>query len=373
MSIRPRGDGFQVDVGRGAGRIRKQFDTRADAQAFERNFKAQRHQAHEQAAAAGVVAAPIGTLSTLTDVLNRAKAIRWAGMTDAMPRLATRVVDEIGPALPPRALTQGLIHSLVTRWVNEEKSSGGTINRRLAAISVLCKVAHESGALVVLPRLPRQRESTGRIRWYDEQEEADMVAACRHLGLLDLADYIVVAIDTGFRSGELHPFKVRDYSSGMLHLWETKSRKPRAIPATPRVTAILAARCAGKAKGDRVWGGWSKTQLRRHWDILRNHMEMQDDPQFLIHTLRHTCASRLVQRGVPLAVVQAWMGHDVIATTMRYAHLAPKSLDLARIALAGPQGGVAELVDAAASKAAGAILPGSIPGAPTTHHVGVPA
>lgn len=43
------------------------------------------------------------------------------------------------------------------------------------------------------------------------------------------------------------------------------------------------------------------------------------------HSLRHTCASWLVMRGVPLSVVQAMLGHSSIQVTQRYAHLAPKS------------------------------------------------
>jgi site-specific recombinase XerD len=41
----------------------------------------------------------------------------------------------------------------------------------------------------------------------------------------------------------------------------------------------------------------------------------------------------MVQRGVNLAVVQQWMGHSNIATTLRYAHLAPDSLAIGREAL----------------------------------------
>lgn len=44
------------------------------------------------------------------------------------------------------------------------------------------------------------------------------------------------------------------------------------------------------------------------------------------HALRHTFATSLTARSVPLTVVQTLLGHSTIATTMRYSHVADSAL-----------------------------------------------
>jgi integrase len=42
-----------------------------------------------------------------------------------------------------------------------------------------------------------------------------------------------------------------------------------------------------------------------------------------LHALRHSCASRLAQRGIPLPTIGAILGHKSWRTTARYAHHVP--------------------------------------------------
>ncbi|WP_321401745.1 site-specific integrase [Maridesulfovibrio sp.] len=65
-------------------------------------------------------------------------------------------------------------------------------------------------------------------------------------------------------------------------------------------------------------------------DELGLNVGIDDRRQKVVfHTLRHTFASWLVQRGTPLYTVAKLMGHSTLAMTERYAHLAPDNLKAA--------------------------------------------
>ena len=43
----------------------------------------------------------------------------------------------------------------------------------------------------------------------------------------------------------------------------------------------------------------------------------------VFHSLRHSCASQLLNSGADLPTIQAILGHKSIVMTQRYAHLTP--------------------------------------------------
>jgi site-specific recombinase XerD len=67
--------------------------------------------------------------------------------------------------------------------------------------------------------------------------------------------------------------------------------------------------------------GERRRQLPKGWEGYLIKAEIQN---FRWHDLRHTFASRLVMKGVPLYTVQGLLGHSTAEMTRRYAHLAPE-------------------------------------------------
>ena len=77
---------------------------------------------------------------------------------------------------------------------------------------------------------------------------------------------------------------------------------------------------------------FTESNIRKHWRFVREVMN-DIDPEFVFYLTRHTCASRLVQRNVPLHVVKEWMGHRTYEMTLRYAKLTPRNFLDAKVAL----------------------------------------
>lgn len=46
------------------------------------------------------------------------------------------------------------------------------------------------------------------------------------------------------------------------------------------------------------------------------------DEGFIVHSLRHSFATKLIEEGVPLVQVKELLGHSCIRSTMTYVHVA---------------------------------------------------
>lgn len=328
MPIYVRNNAFLVSVGSGDNRFRQSYKTKNEAEVAELEALA-------RLKATGTPLIPSQSVQkdkpkgwVLKDAHDLTWRLYWSQQKGQVTHrvFCKAVFEQIPEDTPLSEITFDMALEAVEAW-EDEGNGGQTVNHKISHLSKMLDVAMDKGWISAKPKLPRRKPGKHRIRWMDEVEEHKVLTMCRQLGLHDLYDLIVVAVDTGFRRSELLGLKRNDYVNGMLHLHagQTKTDKARAVPATERVMSILKTRLENVSPNGRLFD-MTIHQLRKQWWDMKTAMGLDEDGQFCVHMLRHTCASRMVQRGVPLAVVQAWMGHSSITTTMRYAHLAPNSL-----------------------------------------------
>lgn len=278
---------------------------------------------------------------TLATAIERTKEAVWQGTAsyDTICHNCRSLLAFFGPSTPVESITTDGIDAFIRHCQADKGNSGATINRKLSCLSRILRTAHERGKLAVLPKMPRRSEGEHRVRFLSCEEEARLTIILERLALPDVEDAVLCLLYTGFRCGELWRLERRDIDleRGTLTAWKTKNHHPRTIPLVEKLRPIIARRLAACPHDtDRLFPGCGNEWLRRPWAIIRHHMGMDDDPQFVPHMLRHTCATRLSQAGVSLTLIKEWMGHTTIQTTARYAHFSPEDLRAAAKLLSAP-------------------------------------
>jgi integrase len=288
-----------------------------------------------------VPSAPAAEVWTLQRAFDTTCRVAWADTRGEQTAKvnAQSALDHFGPETTLDRITTDALDEYV-QALKDEGLANGTINRKLAALSKVLTVAVDRRGVAFKPKLPRLREGVGRIRYLTADEERTLLGLLTQWSMPDHVDAITVLVDTGLRVGELFRLTVRDVDQKqrLLHVWENKADHPRSVPLTKRAYEVIKRRMHRAAYGGPNLFPHDHDWLRRPWDRAKVTMGLGEDKQFVPHALRHTCASRLVQRSVPLKVVQEWMGHKTIQVTMRYAHLSPTNLLAAVEALEGSDG-----------------------------------
>lgn len=214
----------------------------------------------------------------------------------------------------------------------KEKKAAKSVNNYLTVLHKLLSVAQEWGLIPFVPKVKWLRVPPNKFDFLTFEEADRLVAA----GAADpeWRTMILFGLRTGMRLGELIALTWDDIDlvSGRVvvsrnlsrgEITTPKNNKTREIPLGDEILAamkrhrhlrgdVVFCTSAGAmfTKGETkhpLWRACKKAGLRRiGW-----------------HVLRHSFASHLVMRGVPLKAVQELLGHSTIKMTERYAHLSP--------------------------------------------------
>lgn len=228
---------------------------------------------------------------------------------------------------------------MVDRYKSEKLAvlAPKTVANHIACIKRLLHQARDWGLLQTVPRIRQVRTTLTRFDFLTYDEADAYIAAAEP----QWHAFMLLGIRTGLRLGELRGLTWSDVDlvNKQLHVrraytqtgWGApKSGRGRTVDLCTEAASLLAAmhRQNPGLPSALVLPSPSGQPLdeKAAWKACaRTAARAKIGRRITPHTLRHTFASHHAMAGTPLPVLQAWMGHASITTTMRYAHLCPST------------------------------------------------
>jgi integrase len=210
--------------------------------------------------------------------------------------------------------------------------SAKTVNNHLTVLRKCLVLAREWDRLVVVPSVGFLRVKKPEIDFFTF-DEAPRVLANADGGAWYAM--ILCGLRAGLRQGELLELRWEDLDllKGVIRVRRAiydgvidtpKGGRSRDVPMSDELREAFRT-LPSRFAGGLVWpatAGRNLTKGEAKWPLWRA-CRRAGLRRVGWHVLRHTFASHLVMRGVPLKAVQELLGHASIEMTMRYAHLAP--------------------------------------------------
>lgn len=323
MTVYARSNGsYLCDVKLADQRIRKTFKTKDEAERYEKALEKKAEQPVSQQT----------KLHTVYEVLWQGYEAMWShSKSERTFYIRTNQwVRDLGPDKDIRLITAALCQDLVLSY-KKGGNTPNTLNKRISCLRKLMKNAKKRGVVDAVPELDyfKIEEQERRILKDDEEQRLYDELAKINPYHRWLAQFLIY---TGLRVGEALnlTWDNIDLQTNKIHLWKTKGGTDRHIPILPEALEAMEA-----FKRFHNYGPWQQSYTAFHQAFVqaKKKMGLKHDRRFVIHSLRHTCATRLVWANVHPTTIQSWLGHKKITTTMRYMKVHDADLEAAALKL----------------------------------------
>ena len=220
-----------------------------------------------------------------------------------------------------------------------EGKAAATVNRRLAALRAFCQWAKQQGLVTELATegiadvpVPKQAPKA-----LDERAVDRVLRRAAQSGNRRDHAILMTLRHTGLRVAELCDLRIGDVTTserkGMLTVRAGKGMKQRAVPLNADVRKAIATYLAqdrhGADPGEFLFIS-QRTKSRLTEKAVRQvaakygYQAVVEDAH--PHAFRHSFATELLRKGVPLTAVGALLGHESLQSTARYTQ--PSERDL---------------------------------------------
>lgn len=245
-----------------------------------------------------------------------------------------REFDDFAKDIPLEKIDYLLLRRYLAHLKNANLSKR-TINRRLSCLRSFFKFLFKEGLMKSNPAtlLSSPKQERYLPQFLTEDETAKLLDSADGKDALSLRDRALLETlySTGMRISELAGLDIDDidFISGVVKV-KGKGKKERLLPVgSQALKAIRNSLEARVKKNSAVFLNKNSTRLTTRGArlILNKYIKKTSLRQGISpHTLRHSFATHLLNRGADLRSVQELLGHSNLSTTQVYTHLTTERL-----------------------------------------------
>lgn len=137
-----------------------------------------------------------------------------------------------------------------------------------------------------------------------------------------------LAYSTGLRVSEIVNLKIKDidFDNRLIRINQGKFSKDRIEPVTKVSMSFLRKYLRGRLRKKEEYvflgqkGKTGKVTVNKHFQKWCKKAGVKKK-KLTVHSIRHTVATHLLERGLDVRYVQELLGHESIQTTVRYTHM----------------------------------------------------
>jgi integrase len=325
-SIRKRGEKWQARVHRKENKpIVKSFNNKSDALKWARSVESQLD--------LGVLA-PKQTMPRLMPMVDRyveevtplkkgKSQERYRANQFKKTKLADMQIDKI-------------TGEVVAQYRDErlKQVSANTVRLELAFLSVVFEQCRKEWGLAVsnpVRQIRMPKPGKPRQRRLEAGEEEALLQACRQSGAHYLQTFVILAVETGMRFGELAgvTWVNVNLEKRTIFLADTKNGNSRTVPLSTR--ALNAIQMQPRSIDGRLFSAKPGSIRSAFLIALTKAQATQPDSKMFLrelrfHDLRHEAVTRLFEKGLNAIEVGMVSGHKTLSMLQRYTHLKPEDL-----------------------------------------------
>jgi integrase/recombinase XerD len=147
---------------------------------------------------------------------------------------------------------------------------------------------------------------------------------------------LMTAYAAGLRISEVVQLRVTDIDSRrmVIHVRQGKGQKDRYVMLSPKLLEILRAYWKAARPRDILFPGATPDRPITTGSVRQACYQAREvaglAKRVVVHTLRHSFATHLLEAGTDLRTIQVLLGHRSFSSTARYVHVATASLPSTR-------------------------------------------